>query len=91
MIALSYMAAVGEMTSDPRTAEWIEELMTMDPHWYRPHELRARLFLRQQRLQDALREATIAHQLAPFVESSADLWRRLNAARRELGVQKSNL
>jgi hypothetical protein len=37
----------------------------------------ARLLLRQKKFEEALREAAISHELAPYVESSLRLWEQL--------------
>ena len=81
MLALLYMSVLGDMISDARSERWIHDLKNLDPYWFRPHEIAARRLLRQQKFEEALREATIAHQLAPYVESSANLWKELLAIR----------
>jgi len=53
---------------------WLHQLQELDPYWYRGHELSARLLLQEGKLSGALREATIARQLAPYVNSTASLW-----------------
>jgi len=73
------------MTHDPKTMNWLRQLQESDPYWYRGHELSARLLLREGKLSGALREATIARQLAPFVDSTATLWTQLIAFRNEVG------
>ncbi len=85
MVALLNLITLGRMTSDPRTTKWLQQLQEMDPYWYRAHELSAHFLLREGKVNDALREATIARQLAPYVDSTANLWKQLIAFRRELG------
>ena len=82
MLALLYMVVLADMLADARSEAWIRDLKNLDPYWFRPHEVSARLLLRQGKFPDAQREATIAHQLAPYVESAAKLWEQLLVIRR---------
>jgi hypothetical protein len=91
MRALLNLISLGDVTADVRTVTWLEQLEKIDPYWFRPHELSARLFLQQGRIEEALREATIARQLAPYEESAEKLWAQLNAIRRELGTHAGKL
>jgi O-antigen ligase len=85
MLALVDLVTLASMTADPRTMKWLQQLQELDPYWYRGHELSARLLLREGKLSAALREATIARQLAPYVNSTANLWSQLIAFRKEVG------
>jgi len=85
MLALMDLITLAGMTRDSRTMNWLHQLQELDPYWYRGHELSARLLLREGRLSGALREATIARQLAPYVESTASLWSQLITFRKEVG------
>jgi len=87
MLALLNLISLGDMTGDGRTQKWLEQLKKMDPYWYRPHELSALVLLRQRRIDDALREATIARELSPYTESTTTIWRQLISLRREVGPQ----
>jgi len=85
MLALMDLITLASMTSDPRTMNWLHQLQQLDPYWYRGHELTARLLLQEGKLSGALREATIARQLAPYVNSTASLWSQLIAFREQVG------
>ena len=87
MLALMDLITLAGMTRDPRTMNWLYQLQELDPYWYRGHELSARLLLREGKLSGALREATIARQLAPGVNSTASLWSQLIAFRKEVGPE----
>jgi O-antigen ligase len=82
MLALLHMVVLSEMLADARSESWIQNLKDLDPYWFRTHEISARFLLRHQRLGEGLKEATIAHELAPFVDSSTNLWRELLVTRR---------
>jgi hypothetical protein len=77
MIALQDMIVLADLIADVRFAAWVRDLKNLDPYWFRPHEMSARLLLRQKKFEDALREAAISHELAPYVESSLRLWEQL--------------
>jgi|GEM_PF-3159815 len=83
MIALQDMIVLADLSGDARFGGWIQDLKTMDPYWFRPHELSARLLIRQRNFDEALREATKAHQLAPYAESSISIWKQLLEIRRK--------
>ena len=87
MLALLNLVWLGDRTGDARLEEWQQRLKEIDPHWFRPHEMSARLHLSKGQMELALKEATIAYQLAPYVESSSVLWRQLNALRRETNLR----
>jgi O-antigen ligase len=82
MLALLHMVILSEMLADGRSETWVQNLKVLDPYWFRTHEISARLLLRHQRFGEALKEATIAHELAPFVDSSTNLWRELLVTQR---------
>jgi hypothetical protein len=86
MLALQDMIVFADISADSRFEGWIEDLKHLDPYWFRPHEMSARLLLRQSKFDMALREVTIAHQLAPYVQSSTSLWEQLMLIRRESGA-----
>jgi hypothetical protein len=77
MIALQDMIVLADLIADVRFAGWVRDLKNLDPYWFRPHEMSARLLLRQKKFEEALREAAISHELAPYVESSLRLWEQL--------------
>jgi hypothetical protein len=79
MVALLNLAALGDVISDARTPEWLVQLNKIDPQWFRAHDLSARWMLRHGRYQEARREAAIAHELAPYVQTTTELWRQLLA------------
>jgi O-antigen ligase len=79
MLALQDMILLADMSGDSRFEGWIQDLRKMDPYWYRPHEMAARLMLRQRKYADALREATIARELSPFTPSTIEVWKQLLA------------
>jgi hypothetical protein len=85
MMALLNLVVLGDGVGDERTKEWLQRLKTIDPYWYRPHEISAHLLLRQGKVGDALKEITLARQLAPYVESATNLWNQLHALNREIG------
>ena len=78
------MIALADMTGDGKTIIWLKQLLQIDPHWFRPHELAAQVFRRERKIDDALREATIARHLAPYSDSATKLWSDLNAQRRDI-------
>jgi len=88
MLALQDMIVLADLSADPRFERWIQDLKNLDPYWYRPHEMSARLLLRQRNFAKALREATIAHQLAPYAESSISVWKQLLVIPHEPGELK---
>ena len=81
MLALQDMILLADMSGDSRFEGWIQDLRKMDPYWYRPHEMAARLMLRQRKYADALREATIARELSPYTQSTIDVWKQLLSIR----------
>jgi O-antigen ligase len=83
MMALQNLIVLADLTGDPRIEKWNNELMELDPLWFRPHENSARLLLRQGKVDEALREATAAHSLAPYITSAADIWIRVIAIQRD--------
>jgi hypothetical protein len=85
MMALLNLVVLGDSVGDERTNEWLQRLKTIDPYWYRPHEISALLLLRQGKVGDAFKEITLARQLAPYVESATNLWNQLHALNREIG------
>ncbi len=88
MLSLMNLVILGNLSGDARTAEWLKQLQALDPYWFRTHELSARLLLLQGNLKDALREATIARQLAPFSSTTAELWKQLIAFRQQAGLEE---
>jgi O-antigen ligase len=82
MVALINLIWLGGYSADGRTSQWINELEEADPYWYRVHESAARASLARGQFDEALKEATIACELAPYVESTVGLWRQMNALRR---------
>jgi len=82
MLALLHMVILSQMLADGRSETWVQNLKDLDPYWFRTHEISARLLLRHQRFGEALKEATTAHELAPFVDSSTNLWRELLVTQR---------
>lgn len=85
MVALLHLISLGDMISDARTVKWLDQLKEIDPYWFRPHELSSRSLLRQGKIDEALKEVTLARQLAPYVQSTTNLWNQLNTVRREFG------
>jgi hypothetical protein len=77
MLALQDMIVLADLSGDIRFEGWVQDLKKMDPYWYRPHEMAARLMQRQMKYADALKEATIARELSPFTQSTIDVWKQL--------------
>ena len=80
MLAMFNRILLGDMRNDPKLEAWIDELKQFDPYWYQPHETAARFLIRRRSLKEALREAALARELAPYVQSTETVWRQLLAA-----------